>query len=176
MFCHFFQQKFFSLHEVFDVSPCHGSSEDFYKMAEDSLLNSLIEKEIPEGRQALIDSHKNLAELAAYCKENYRQNSDKAKVLAETKQYASQSLASVAYQVHSLAVNMLQMMDQQMIQLKKMESDVDNVSLVCNNRVVETFLTAKSSLFFALQCTTKSKWVYGECRVPLRPRPGRRCY
>ncbi len=105
-------------------------------MAEDSLLNSLIEKEIPEGRQALIDSHKNLAELAAYCKENYRQSSDQAKVLRETKQYASQSLASVAYQVHSLAVNMLQMMDQQMIQLKKMESDVDNVSLVGMLRIL----------------------------------------
>ena len=99
-------------------------------MAEDSLLNSLIEKEIPDGRQALVDSHRNLAELAAYCKTNYKQASDKSRVLKETKQYASQSLASVAYQVHSLAVNMLQMMDQQMIQLKKMECGVNSISLV----------------------------------------------
>lgn len=99
--------------------------------AEDSLLNSLIEKEIPDGMQALVDSHRNLADLAAYCKESYRQNNDKGKVLQETKRYASQSLASVAYQVHSLAVNMLQMMDQQMIQLKKMEASVAGISLVC---------------------------------------------
>ena len=100
-------------------------------MAEDSLLNSLIEKEIPDGLQALVDSHRNLAELAAYCKENYRQNPNKQAALNETKQYASQSLASVAYQVHSLAVNMLQMMDQQMIQLNKMDSGISGISLVC---------------------------------------------
>ena len=44
------------------------------KMAEgemDSLLMSLIEKEIPDGRNALKDSHKNLAVLSDYCKENY---------------------------------------------------------------------------------------------------------
>ena len=37
----------------------------------DSLLMSLIEKEIPDGRSALIESHHNLADLSAYCKENY---------------------------------------------------------------------------------------------------------
>ena len=37
----------------------------------DSLLMSLIEKEIPDGRNALIESHRNLADLSAYCTENY---------------------------------------------------------------------------------------------------------
>ena len=97
---------------------------------EDALLNSLIEKEIPHGMQELVNSHTNLANLAAYCKDNYRQSADKERVLQETKQYASQSLASVAYQVHSLAVNMLQMIDQQVIQLKKMEASVAGISLV----------------------------------------------
>eukprot|EP00795_Rhopilema_esculentum_P014088 gene14088-5076_t len=106
-------------------------------MAEDSLLNSLIEKEIPDGLQALVDSHRNLAELAAYCKENYRQNSNKQAALNETKQYASQSLASVAYQVHSLAVNMLQMMDQQMIQLNKMDSGISGISLEGRKKIEE---------------------------------------
>ena len=96
----------------------------------DDLLDSLIEREIPDGMKALADSHRNLADLALYCKDNYRQSGDKSKVLQETKQYASQSLASVAYQVHSLAVNMLQMMDQQMIQLNKMGASVGGISLV----------------------------------------------
>ena len=102
------------------------------KMAaeEDALLDSLLEKEIPHGMQELVESHTNLANLAAYCKENYRQSGDKHAVLQETKRYASQSLASVAYQVHSLAVNMLQMMDQQVIQLKKMEASVAGILLV----------------------------------------------
>ena len=57
-------------------------------------------------------------------------SADTSKFLEETKAYASQSLASVAYQIHSLAVNMLQMMDQQVIQLDKMTSDANNIGLV----------------------------------------------
>ena len=37
----------------------------------DSLLLSLLEKEIPDGRRALHDSHKNLADLSDYCRQNY---------------------------------------------------------------------------------------------------------
>lgn len=55
---------------------------------------------------------------------------EKTKALEETKAYASQSLASVAYQIHSLAVNILQMMDQQTIQLQKMKSDANNIGMV----------------------------------------------
>ena len=95
----------------------------------DSLLMSLVEKEIPEGRQALLESHHNLQELAAYCKENYINSEEKAKALQETKDYASQSLASVAYQIHSLAVNVLQMMDQQTIQLQNLQSNANNTGL-----------------------------------------------
>lgn len=63
---------------------------------------------------------------------------DKTKILEETKAYASQSLASVAYQIHSLAVNILQMMDQQSIQLQKMSSNANNIGLVCYfNYIVE---------------------------------------
>jgi len=96
----------------------------------DSLLMSLLEKEIPEGRQALLESHHNLEELAAYCKENYINSEDKSKALQETKNYASQSLASVAYQIHSLAVNILQLMDQQTIQLQNIQSNANNTGLL----------------------------------------------
>ena len=80
------------------------------KMAEvDSLLLSLIEKEIPEGRQALRDGHENLAKVAAYCEQKYietnnryKSSADRGKaleesraVLDETKQFAAQSLANV---------------------------------------------------------------------------------
>ncbi|XP_012567196.1 abl interactor 2 [Hydra vulgaris] len=95
----------------------------------DSLLISLIEKEIPDGRKALHESHKNLADLSEYCRQNYINSADTAKFLEDTKAYASQSLASVAYQIHSLAVNMLQMMDQQVIQLDKMNSHANNIGL-----------------------------------------------
>ena len=68
--------------------------------------------------------------LPHYLLQNIPFSPDKAKSLHETKEYASQSLASVAYQIHSLAVNILQMMDQQTIQLQKMQSNANNIGLV----------------------------------------------
>ena len=36
-------------------------------------LNSLMEHEIPEGRQNLVESHSNLERVAEYCESNYLQ-------------------------------------------------------------------------------------------------------
>jgi len=66
-------------------------------------------------------------------------SADKSKALEETKAYASQSLASVAYQIHSLAVNILQMMDQQAIQIQKMQSNANNIGLVSRLFFMMTF-------------------------------------
>lgn len=113
-------------------------------MAEVNLQLSLIEKEIPEGRKALRDGHENLANVAAYCEKKYldtnerfKKNTDRNKcleetraVLKETKEYATQSLASVAYQINTLAVNMLNLLDQQALQLGQMESRIHHISEV----------------------------------------------
>ena len=114
-------------------------------MAEvDNLLLSLIEKEIPEGRQALRDGHENLAKVAAYCEQKYVETNNRYKsgpdrgkaleetraVLEETKQFATQSLASVAYQINTLALNMLGLLDQQVLKLQDMESKINHISEV----------------------------------------------
>lgn len=98
--------------------------------SDDSILRSLIEKEIPDGRKKLLQNHQNLAELSHYCKKNYFDSSDKTKAFNEVKGYASQSLASVAYQIHSLAMNIQQMFDQQFLQLKNLQSNVNNIGLL----------------------------------------------
>ncbi|KAJ7389821.1 Abl interactor 2 [Desmophyllum pertusum] len=112
-------------------------------MAEvDSLLLTLIEKEIPEGRQALRDGHENLAKVAAYCEQKYLETNNRYKsgaergkaleetraVLDETKQFATQSLASVAYQINSLALNMLGLLDQQVLKMQDMESRINHIA------------------------------------------------
>ena len=114
-------------------------------MAEvDSSIVSLVEKEIPEGRQALKDGHENLAKVAAYCEQKYIETNNRYKsgaergkaleetraVLEETKQFATQSLASVAYQINSLALNMLGLLDQQVLKLQDMESKINDISEV----------------------------------------------
>ena len=109
-----------------------------------SAIRSLLEEEIPEGRQALRDGHENLAKVAAYCEQKYIETNNRYKsgadrgkaleetraVLEETKRFATQSLASVAYQINSLALNMLGLLDQQAFKLQDMESTINHISEV----------------------------------------------
>ncbi|KAL4624627.1 abl interactor 1-like [Arapaima gigas] len=91
-------------------------------------LQMLLEEEIPAGKRALLESYQNLTRVADYCENNYVQAQDKAKALEETKAYTTQSLASVAYQINALANNVLQLLDIQASQLRRMESSINHIS------------------------------------------------
>ncbi|KAK6492261.1 abl interactor 1 isoform X3, partial [Huso huso] len=91
-------------------------------------LQMLLEEEIPAGKRALIESYQNLTRVADYCESNYVQAQDKRKALEETKAYTTQSLASVAYQINALANNVLQLLDIQASQLRRMESSINHIS------------------------------------------------
>ncbi|XP_041736270.1 abl interactor 1a isoform X7 [Coregonus clupeaformis] len=91
-------------------------------------LQMLLEEEIPAGKRALVESYQNLTRVADYCENNYVQATDKRKALEETKAYTTQSLASVAYQINALANNVLQLLDIQASQLRRMESSINHIS------------------------------------------------
>ncbi|PWA32107.1 hypothetical protein CCH79_00013407 [Gambusia affinis] len=102
-------------------------------------LQMLLEEEIPAGRGALLDSFTNLERVAEYCESNYVQLTieynklilpNKQRALEETKNYTTQSLASVAYLINTLANNVLQMLDIQASQLRRMESSINHISQV----------------------------------------------
>ncbi|XP_062615405.1 abl interactor 1-like isoform X2 [Saccostrea cucullata] len=95
-------------------------------------LTQLMDQEIPDGRQHLQDSYKNLEKVAQYCRENYVQATDKRSALEETKNYTTHSLASVAYQINSLATNFLKLLDLQQNQLAEMESGVNYLAQTVN--------------------------------------------
>ncbi|XP_051556504.1 abl interactor 1-like isoform X4 [Myxocyprinus asiaticus] len=102
-----------------------NSNAEGCKMAE---LQMLLEEEIPAGKRALVESYQNLSRVAEYCENNYVQAQDKRKALEETKAYTTQSLASVAYQINALANNVLQLLDIQASQLRRMESSINHIS------------------------------------------------
>ena len=91
-------------------------------------LAALLRQEIPEGRGSLADSHTNLERVAEYCEANYFQAENKRIALEETKNYTTQSLASVAYQINTLAYNFLQLLDLQTSQLDEMESQMNHIA------------------------------------------------
>ncbi|XP_039268378.1 abl interactor 2-like isoform X2 [Styela clava] len=92
-------------------------------------LDSLLHEEIPSGRKALLDSKANLENVANYCQQMYVDADNKKTALDETKNFTTQSLASVAYQINTLASNMLHMLDIQAAELANMESSINNISM-----------------------------------------------
>ncbi|VDK77356.1 unnamed protein product [Litomosoides sigmodontis] len=90
-------------------------------------LRSLIENEIPDGRSNLESSCSNLERVAAYCEASYAQAQDKKAAFDETRRYVVQSLASVAYQVNTLAYALLHALDLQTDKIDNMASQVHNV-------------------------------------------------
>ncbi|XP_039290526.1 abl interactor 2 isoform X2 [Nilaparvata lugens] len=108
-----------------DPSRESGLGSDSDNMAE---LAALLNTEIPEGQNSLTDSHTNLERVAEYCEGNYFQAENKRIALEETKNYTTQSLASVAYQINTLAYNFLQLLDLQTSQLAEMESQMNHIA------------------------------------------------
>ncbi|BES95103.1 Abl-interactor HHR [Nesidiocoris tenuis] len=112
------------MYGIMDPGRESGLGSDTDNMAE---LAALLNTEIPDGQNNLRDSYTNLERVADYCEGNYFQAENKRYALEETKNYTTQSLASVAYQINTLAYNFLQLLDLQANQLDEMEAQMNHI-------------------------------------------------
>ncbi|GMT18812.1 hypothetical protein PFISCL1PPCAC_10109, partial [Pristionchus fissidentatus] len=92
-------------------------------------LRVLIETRIPQQRNTLEENYARLEEVAGYCEQNYYNHPDKRAALEETKQYALQALASVAYQIDGLAKDILDMLTFQSERIGELTTTVSNAAL-----------------------------------------------
>ncbi|XP_072298249.1 abl interactor 2-like isoform X2 [Eucyclogobius newberryi] len=83
-----------------------------------------ILREVPESLKALTENHQNLLNVAQYCTDNYLQTCGGAEALSHTRSLLTQSLASVAFQVNSVAESLLRLLDLQHHDLSRLQSSV----------------------------------------------------
>lgn len=95
----------------------------------------LLDTEIPLQRRSLKDNVKNLEKVAQYCEDVYvdSKDLDKINLLNETKKFTTQSLASIAYQINTLANSFLNVLDNQMIVIDDMTLKTKQLTQQVNN-------------------------------------------
>ncbi|XP_044188218.1 ABI family, member 3a isoform X1 [Thunnus albacares] len=130
-----------------------------------------ILQEAPNARKALLENYDNLMKVSEYCNSNYIQSGeDSMKALEETKNFTTQSLASVAYQISTLASSVLGLLDAQTNQLRHMESSINLIGQTVEMHK-EKVSRREIGVFTAVRRVPRSHKILPPAPAGTQPRP-----
>ncbi|XP_026202314.1 ABI family, member 3a isoform X2 [Anabas testudineus] len=130
-----------------------------------------ILEETPNARKALLENYDNLLKVSEYCHNNYIQAGDSSmKALEETKNFTTQSLASVAYQISTLANSVLSLLDAQTNQLRQMESSINLIGQTVEMHK-EKVSRREIGVFTAVRRVPRSHKILPPQPASVQPRP-----
>ncbi|XP_059204892.1 ABI family, member 3a isoform X1 [Centropristis striata] len=130
--------------------------------------------EAPNARKALLENYDNLLRVSEYCCSNYLQAGEGSMAaLEETKNFTTQSLASVAYQISSLAGSVLSLLDAQTNQLRHMESSINLIGQTVEMHK-EKVSRREIGVFTAVRRVPRSHKILPPPQPPARPPYSRR--
>ncbi|KAK2833961.1 hypothetical protein Q5P01_017850 [Channa striata] len=127
--------------------------------------------EAPNARKALLENYDNLLRVSEYCHNNYLQAGENSlKALEETKNFTTQSLASVAYQITTLASNVLSLLDAQTNQLRQMEASINMIGQTVEMHK-EKVARREIGVFTAVRRVPRSHKILPPQPAAVQPRP-----
>ncbi|XP_061444258.1 ABI gene family member 3 [Rhineura floridana] len=132
-----------------------------------SELQQLMQNSIPCARGVLKENYSNLLKVADYCEINYGEAQDKRKALEETMAFATQSLASVAYQISNLASDILKMLDLQAAEARQVEANVCSITQVVEMHKEKVARREIGALAVCKKFPHYQKIIYPSCLKPL---------
>jgi len=94
------------------------------------MIAKVLNNEVPQRCNDLLDNSTNLERVAQYCEDVYvnaTSEEEKNKMFIETKDYTSQALASIAYQINQAVSSYLDVMDNQMKIMDSLQSSISQL-------------------------------------------------
>uniref|UniRef100_A0A8D0KN91 ABI gene family member 3 n=1 Tax=Salvator merianae TaxID=96440 RepID=A0A8D0KN91_SALMN len=134
-----------------------------------SELQQLMQNSIPCARGVLKENFSNLPKVADYCESNYLEAQDKRKALEETMAFATQSLASVAYQISNLANDIMKMLDLQAAEVRQVEANVCSITQIVDMHKEKVARREIGTLAVCKRFPHYQKIIYPNHLEPLEP-------
>lgn len=93
-------------------------------------LHSCINSTIPKALGDLAQSHTNIEQIAAYCRNAYMTEPNQQEVFRKTQAYIRDALSNVAYHIHTVGLHLTNFLQLQANEVDKLDLQLQTLSTV----------------------------------------------